>query len=260
MSGEPLRINFPYTVRYLRPRHRRPSFDTIWVKNESILIKSANSDEAPAAFRIARTNGLEKRTFEVRSYGGSLWWPIYDGDNCLNVSTFIEAIKGGESAHLGLLDHNLQHYSSNRREDENDFFARMQLQIREIQNTTRATRLKLAEAGAENILFCDNAVYVNGGDPVFYYTFGDWRNQINTATIDIIHSIFRADFFEFPRSPRGYFEPKLEKAACQGLVFRIDEFDRIKTAVDSVELKLYALLVPKSSFQGRCVQIRARFA
>jgi hypothetical protein len=85
MKKHLLAYRYSYRAEYIRWRGRknRPVYLT---GVQPVEIVEVDPLEAPVAYRIASSEPGYRAAYEVRSFNGSLWWPVADYGNPLETS------------------------------------------------------------------------------------------------------------------------------------------------------------------------------
>jgi hypothetical protein len=120
MPDRKLPINYPFQVHFIRKRCRIGETATVRADGV-VIVNSANSADAPAAFQIERASPGPTMQFEVRHYDGSFWWPVADDKSFVAASDFERGLAQGRASYFGLLDADIVLSSRQQFANEDEF-------------------------------------------------------------------------------------------------------------------------------------------
>ncbi|MFQ3451808.1 hypothetical protein PMN64_00570 [Bradyrhizobium sp. UFLA01-814] len=166
MTDFMFKSQFFYRRHYVRKRCRLEE----WIDlNDTcdVAISEVDAKDAPIAYEVAQFNGEERQPHEIRSYAGSMWWPLHGADGPLKSAEFRSMVENDWETASAILDPLHRTYRlCNPLKAEN--FGR--IEVREDKDrSTFDLQLAGAHRDASRLLFCGGDVLVEGGDPVWYF-------------------------------------------------------------------------------------------
>lgn len=218
MNQHLVNSRFTYRVDYV-PRKSRKSRWLFLTDEITVAIREVDAVEAPVAYRInslAQSSGTE---LQVRSFDGSLWWPLADGRGPFRSSDLLTLAKRYWDAASAVLDPMRRTYNVPG-PSANEFFGSLPIRKDKFVSTWN-DQSKSAERDASRVIFCDGHVLVDAGDPVWYAVH---HSPTRTFDLFIGHSNLdrpNTDGYSTPGPDRG------SRMTCArlGRAFGLDEFD-----------------------------------
>lgn len=218
MKQHLLNTRFTYRADYVLRKARKSR--CVFLTDEiPVVIREVDAVDAPVAYRInSHPHGFGTEV-QVRSFDGSLWWPLADGRGPFKSSDLLALVKrywDGASAAFDPMrrTYNLPGPSAD------EFFASLPIRQDKFVST-RKEQSESAERDASRIIFCEGYVLVDAGEPVWYAV-----HHAPTRMFDLFigHSnLDRAntDGYSTPGPDRG------SRMTCArlGRAFGLDEFD-----------------------------------
>jgi hypothetical protein len=159
-------IRMPYRQAFVRQGRRRPESD--WFLDEgSISVQSIGLDRAPVAYRVDTGAGdaaiALDRPYEIRSFGGHLWWPLMSIEGPVTVARFLEFAERGYPGALLAIDPAIP--SHGRSWPRTSFEKSGHSERPESNKNERWASLR---RNALRVVFCGDAVLLEAGEPVAY--------------------------------------------------------------------------------------------
>lgn len=227
----PLEYHFTYRLRY-RPRGKRKWWRGQVSDMQPVEIVEIAAAEAPVVYRIRTTLPGLLRTCEVRSFGGALWWPVYDNDKPLTPTAFMSMAKTNWNRASALLDPMRRTYSYSNAPSLQKF---LEVHVpRETDDSQRELQAKQAERDAAAIIFCANRVLVSAGDPIWYAV---WDNS-DKFDLVVGHSCLDRVYKDGPHG-NGFLTggpDRVQRIACgrESLAFGLGEFSSAMQTIDEL--------------------------
>lgn len=166
MTDFMFKSQFFYRRYFVRKRCRTEE----WVDlNDMCDVKISEIDarDAPLTYEVASTEAERQETYAIRSYAGSMWWPLCGVDGPLKSSEFRSMVEHDWETASAILDPLHRTYRLCHRGDA-EFFRR--IEVREDKDrSTFDLQFAGAHRDASRLLFCGEDVLVEGGDPVWYF-------------------------------------------------------------------------------------------
>jgi hypothetical protein len=156
---------FTYRAEYVRWRgkKKRPVFLT---GVQPVEIVEVDPADALLAYRILSDGPGCRQAHEVRSFNGSLWWPVFDNGNPLTPSAFLALAATDWNRASHVLDpmrrtyyldaSSVEVFMAHRRVSEGKFWSGHEQQANQ------------AAWDASRMIFCGDRVLVEAGEPVWY--------------------------------------------------------------------------------------------
>ncbi|MDN4987098.1 hypothetical protein QY049_28445 [Bradyrhizobium sp. WYCCWR 13022] len=199
---------------------------------QPVEIVELSPAEAPVVYRIRTTLPGLLRTCEVRSFGGALWWPVYDNDKPLTPAAFVSMAKANWKRASALLDPMRRTYSVSNAPSLQKFLE--EHVPKETDDSHRERQAKQAERDAAAIIFCANRVFVSAGDPIWYAVWDD------SYKFDLVvgHSCLDRVYKDQPHG-NGFLTcgpDRDQRIACgrESLAFGLGEFSLAMEAIDEL--------------------------
>jgi hypothetical protein len=189
MKTHLLDYRYTYRAEYVRWRGRktRPIYLT---GTQPVEIVEVDPAEAPVAYRIASGKPDYHAGYEVRSFNGSLWWPVADHSNPLEKSAFLSLVTTDWERASRVLDPMHRTYYLNGPTFE-EFLASTKVSDGKFASH-RELQAKQAEWDASRVIFCEDRVFVEAGDPVWYAVLNESARRfdlfISHSDLDRAHS------------------------------------------------------------------------
>ena len=223
--SEPLiqEFKFPYEIEYWKRRARKTR-DAL-VSGEGILsLQQATPAEAPVAFLISiRATHGKFGPIEVRSFQDDLWWPVVHHRQLVTSSELRGRFAVGDIYFLSLLDPRFG-WRMERVQKEDD------LDVRQIERSTRDEMLAVAQSGSSQLLLCDDIVFMKGGEPVHICDLS-WRSDRRRYRSTVMVVDPKRILCGGVRSPSSFgscTRSEFDRCASQGAIFRADEIEKAK--------------------------------
>jgi hypothetical protein len=221
MKTHLLDYRYTYRAEYVRwgGRKTRPVYLT---GTQPVEIVEVDPAEAPVAYRISSGEPNYHEGNEVRSFNGSLWWPVSDYGNPLAKSAFLSLVTTDWERASRVLDPMHRTYYLDA-ETFDEFLARTKVSDGKFASD-RELQAKQAEWDASRIIICGDQVLVDAGDPVWYAVLDE-----AAARVDLVvgHSDLDRSHVDRPHGA-GFFTPGPDRnvrIACGrlSLVFGLEE-------------------------------------
>lgn len=177
-----LDYRYTYRAEYVRwgGWKTRPVYLT---GTQPVEIVEVDPAEAPVAYSISSGEPNYNEGYEVRSFNGSLWWPVSDYGNPLEKSAFLSLVTTDWERASRVLDPMHRTYYLNA-ETFDEFLARTKVRDGTFASD-RELQAKQAEWDASRVIFCGERVFVEAGDPVWYAVLDDSTRHFD---LSISHS------------------------------------------------------------------------
>jgi hypothetical protein len=209
----------PYTVEFVRRGCRTVESLVVW-DEQSVAICEVSDRDTSIAYSIG-PHGSSGAAYDIRSFRGKTWWPLFDGSEALSVDAFIASIDDPSGCFLATSNFSPSTLHSPRDITSERFEA--DITIRRELASSRDQRRSLAHRSASRLLFCNGFVYQEGGEPAYFGTQFDKANATNLS--------FRIGGLRIggnqpgDRWHLGLSASQRRRAAHRSLVFHIDEID-----------------------------------
>jgi hypothetical protein len=164
MNDELVQLRVPYTQDFI-PVGRRKSRPVEFSSEGLVHIRKIDAQDAPPAYRIVRTdNQSSPEPYLVRSFAGSLWWPLLDAEGFVSPSGFVELASAGAPAVLVRLG---VQRGWPRQDSPQEFYK--DNPYKKIVACTRDQQWAHAQRGAaEKVVFCGETVLFEAGEPIYF--------------------------------------------------------------------------------------------
>jgi hypothetical protein len=168
----------PYTVEFIR-RGGRTVEDLIVWDEAPVAISDVSDREAPVAYRIDRCEP-SVATYDIRSFRGAIWWPVFDGSRALSVDALLAHFDDPNGCFLAAMNlspstlHSSRHVTTKRFDED--------VSIRQELKSSKDDRVALAQRAASRLLVCGDYVYQEGGEPAY---FGTPSDKCDTARVSL---------------------------------------------------------------------------
>jgi hypothetical protein len=169
---------FPYTVEFIRRRCRTVESLTVWQQG-AVAIYDVTEGEAPVAYRVISC-AQSRPGYEIRSFQGRIWWPVFDGSRALSVDAFVARLDDPNGCFLAAMNLSPSTLYSSRTVTTQRFD--QDFSIRHILASSKEDRLALAQEAASRLLVCGGYLYQEGGEPAY---FGAPSDECGTASLRI---------------------------------------------------------------------------
>jgi len=217
--------SIPYTVEFIRRRCRTVETLVVW-DEQSVAICEVSDRETSIAYSIGqyRSSGP---AYDIRSFRGKTWWPLFTRSQALSVDAFIASIDDPNGCFLATLNFSPSTLHSSRDITSERFEADISIG-RELASS-RDQRRTLAHRSASRLLFCDGFVYQEGGEPAY---FGTPSDEGNVTTLSLrIGGLRIGGNQPGDRWHLGLSASQRRRAAHQSLVFHIDDIEEASMAL-----------------------------
>jgi hypothetical protein len=171
MRDHVVRSRFTYRMDYICKGGTKPRCS--YLNDECpVAIREIDPAAAPVAYEITSLGpGGRDEVHRIRSFGGSLWWPVADNSGPLKASDFLALTRNDWDAASAILDPLRRTYDL-RRPSTDEFFNNTSISKKGC-SSTRVERSNGAERDASRMIFCEGRVLVEAGDPVWYAVSDD---------------------------------------------------------------------------------------
>jgi hypothetical protein len=206
---------------WARPGGPRPTFfgrggGAIVRLTTTAPIRTVSAQEAPVAYHIGPGDNSFGPEFDIRSFDGKLWWPLFDGAEHLSVKNYIASATNSNGHFLSMMNLSPASVASKRLNITE--LLQSDLSINRVTRSSLDERWLSAEHVAARTLFCDNVVYLEGGQPAYFGIScgmdSDLALSLEIGSLDVF-----ARWLPDPRTNRRH------DAACRSLVFRIEDME-----------------------------------
>jgi hypothetical protein len=212
---------FGYRRHYIPKGHQKLR----WVDlNDEcdVTVSDVEPDAAPVAYKISLLD-KSPESHEIRSYAGSLWWPVYGASGPLRASDFRALTETNWDIASAILDPLHRTYRFHG-VNEHEFFKGLEIRENKGQSTFEQ-QFASAHRDASRMLFCKGHVLVEGGDPVWYFV----PRKDARDGVDLVAGPSSLD----RREAAGYFTPGPDRhvrlaSAWRGHAFGLAEIEAAK--------------------------------
>ena len=183
MSDHILRLRIPFTQEFVRKRCRNTETERFWDEGQ-VLVSTVEPEAAPVAYRVSDTDALAERrlhgsSYSVRSFKGSLWWPLIGSRGFVEIEDFVRLAGEGDEGALLAVDPSIETPLDVSPLCPNVYFE--QNLWRTMGNSTIGERWARAHRGASRMMFCEGTVYVEAGEPIYYLVHSPVRGDFDVA-------------------------------------------------------------------------------
>jgi hypothetical protein len=213
----PLKLRVPYDATYIPYRHRNRQGQKV-ASDGHVVIESIATNDAPISHRVVDEDGTAKA--EVRLFRDSYWWVLREAGRPIRPETFSSDAEKENHLVLAALGCRRPFHSE---VSEDSFFASKP----RILASTRDEQWSRARHGASKVVFCDSAVLVAAGPPIYYGVRSDRNIDIEVGPSELDRIDAGDDFYE--RGKTGLYGPAINSrrwAAMEGLAVGPHELDR----------------------------------
>lgn len=170
MSDRILRLRIPFTQEFVRKRRRNTETERFWDEGQ-VLVSTVEPESAPIAYRVSDTDALAERrlhgsSYFVRSFRGSLWWPLIGSRGFVKTTDFVRLVSEGDEGALLAVDPSIETPLKVSPLHPDAYFE--QNPWRSKGNSSIGERWARAHREAAKMIFCGNKVYVEAGEPIYY--------------------------------------------------------------------------------------------
>jgi hypothetical protein len=212
-------VTIPYTVEFIRRRCRTVQSLVVW-DEQSVAICEVSDRETSIAYSIG-LHGSSGPAYDIRSFRGKTWWPLFDRSQALSVGAFIASIDDPSGCFLATSNFSPSTLHSPRDITSERFEADITIG-RELASS-RDQRRALAHRLASRLLFCNGFVYQEGGEPAY---FGTQFDNANGTKLSLrIGGLGVGCNQPGDRWHLGLSASQRRRAAHRSFVFHIDEID-----------------------------------
>jgi hypothetical protein len=160
-------VLLPYLERFVREGRRRTESEW-FLENGAIRIRQIESGSAPIAYRIhpeLPEFGLHDRSYVIRHFEERLWWPLLSREGPVSVSRFKDFASKGSPAVLLAIDPGIP--VSTLKWPVKPFDSAVARKVEDAA-PARPDRWACAHRNTQRVLFCDDTVLLEAGDPIVY--------------------------------------------------------------------------------------------
>jgi hypothetical protein len=231
MSELLLTLRIPYTQEFVRRRCRNTETERFWDEGQ-VLVGTVKPDAAPVAYRVSDTDALAERrlhgsSYSVRSFKGSLWWPLIGSRGFVKIEDFVRLAAEHDEGALLAVDPSIETPLKVSPLRPEDYFERNPW--RRMGNSTNGERWARAHIGASRMMFCEGKVFVEAGEPVYYLVHSAVRGAFDVVVGPSALDRRGASTVGVP----GPSAPARLECARRGTAFAIGEVDEeIRTLLD----------------------------
>jgi hypothetical protein len=209
----------PYTVEFIKRRRRTVESLVVW-DELPVAICEVSDRETSIAYKIG-PYGSSGPAYDIRSFRGKTWWPLFDRSQPLSVDAFIASIDDPNGCFLATLNLSPSTLHSPRDITSERFEA--DITIGRDLASSRDQRRALAHRSASRLLFCNGFVYQEGGEPAYFGTQFDKANPTHLSLR--IGGLAIGSNQPGDRWHLGLSASQRRRAAHRSFVFHIDEMD-----------------------------------
>jgi hypothetical protein len=197
---------FTYRADYVRWRgtKNRPVYLT---DVQPVELIEVDPGDAPVVYRIVVPHESHREVHEVRRIGGSLWWPVLNYGNPLEKSEFFSLAANDWERTSRVLDPMHRTYYLGA-ETLDDFLGRRRVSKGRFRSD-REQQAAQAQRDASRIIFCEDRVFVEAGDPIWYAVFDRRARRFDLV---IGHSELDRSHVDRPHGA-GFFTPGPDRHA-----------------------------------------------
>jgi hypothetical protein len=94
--------SFPYTVEFIKRRCRTVEDLIVWDEGP-VAIYDVDDREAPVAYRVD-SSAPSRPGYEIRSFQGRIWWPVFDGLRALSADAFVARLDDPNGCFLAAMN------------------------------------------------------------------------------------------------------------------------------------------------------------
>ena len=213
--NEVIEVLVPYRQTFIRWRHRLREQVVLWSVHR-VTVPTVEPEVAPVAYRIVPIRVLHNESnpeCSVRSFEDKFWWPLLDANGPVSSAEFVSLAAKGSDRVLTTLGCPRDFPYSIQRPSVEDFLDEHPKS--RLVGSTLDTQLNRVNHGAARLAFCDGAVLVDAGQPL-YYAIEPWDG----GDIEILAGPSSLD----PAPDEGYRLPgpdlfRRRASAAKGLAF-----------------------------------------
>jgi hypothetical protein len=219
MKHTKVAVAIPYAVEFVRRGCRNIEGLVVWDEG-AVAICEADLSDASVAFNI-RASGKFGRSYDILSFGGKLWWPLYQKDQPVSVDAFIRAVGDPDGCFMAAM--NLSPATLHSSRDHTTARFEADLSIRRVHASSLSVRWTSAQRAASRLLFCGGFVYQEGGNPAYFAVESDDVPQPRLTLR--IGGLRTGGNHPGDRWHLGLSARKRTHAALRSLVFHVDDID-----------------------------------
>lgn len=165
MSDTLVKVSVPYSVEFVRRKCRNVESGIFW-ENGTVAIRTVTAERAPVVCHVRPGENSFTPEFLVRSFDGRLWWPLFDGPRPMTARNYMASATKSDGVFLSMMNLSPATIYSSPRRDARQFFE--QIIARQVDSRSREERWSLAHNIAHRTLFCNDLVYLKGGNPLYF--------------------------------------------------------------------------------------------
>lgn len=220
-------VTFPYDVTFIKWGHQLKEGQVVWDQGD-VLICEVDERETSIAYSIG-PRGLTGPVYDVRSFDGRTWWPLYQRSQALQVADFVANIGDPDGCFLAAFGLSWSTLHSSRDFTKASFDANHA--VRQVLVSSRDHRRTLAHRSAYRLLFCNGFVYQEGGEPAY---FGTRSARADATTLSLrIGGLGIGSNQPGDRWHLGLPEDRRRRAAHRSLVFHIEDIGEACRALEA---------------------------
>lgn len=183
MSDLLLRLRIPFNQEFVRKRCRKTETVRFWDDGQ-VLVGTVEPEAAPVAYGVSEIDGLAERclhgsSYFVRSFKGSLWWPLIGSRGFVGIEDFGRLAAEGDEGALLAVDPSIETPLDVSPLRPDAYFE--QNLWRTMGNSTNGERWARAHIGASRMMFCEDKVYLEAGEPIYYLVHSMVRGAFDVA-------------------------------------------------------------------------------
>lgn len=224
MTDELVSAKIPYKVDYHVPRGRRLRENQVW-EDIPLSLSAPTDAEAPIAYRIVQIGpeGDAPADFEIRSFGGQLWWPVLDNRNRRRAAKgFLDGLAAGDCYPLEVLQLKDVPFSSSSKLTFDQWLSKTS--VREVVGTSRDSQVARALRGASETMICEDVVYVSAGEPMYFALPSEFPQDSELTFV--VGATPWSTFLGFTNRLAGPHGDDRSPAPFRADVFDVDDLDR----------------------------------
>jgi hypothetical protein len=225
------RSQFSYRQHYILRRCSRPQ----WVDLNGecdVTIIEVEPATAPVAYNLSTIGPDQPRgAQEIRAFAGSLWWPLLGENGPLQASDFRTMVKDNWTVASAILDPRHRTYRSHGITFD-EFFKSIVVRDKCFHSTWEQ-QYASAQRDASRVIFCQDRVLVEAGEPVWYVVPGG-----SSCDRDLVvgpTSLDRCETAGYRTAgPRRHVRLA---SALRGLAFGLAEIEGVRDADNQLQVK-----------------------
>ncbi|MDO8943320.1 MAG: hypothetical protein Q7U75_09065, partial [Desulfobacterales bacterium] len=178
-----LRLRIPFIQEFVRRRCRNTETERFWDEGQ-VLVSTVEPEAAPIAYRVSESGAPAERpphgaSYCIRSFKGSLWWPLIGSRGFVEVGDFVRLAAEGDEGALLAVDPSIETPLDVSPLRPEVYFE--QNLWRTMNNSSIGERWARAHIGASRMMFCDDKVYLEAGEPIYYLVHSAVKGAFDVA-------------------------------------------------------------------------------